>query len=315
MKQILNLLLISIIIITLSSYIFSQNTGNTLYGYNEVNLDHWSCDLGRRQSPINLRDNNSTYSNEFNIVYDHYKSFEDIFVTFRNNQLQIVDKQVLLNPNSSTDMGYLVLSYKGFYFKFNLEKITINVPSEHLINGVPSDLEIHFTHKKDLDYVNTANEFKRRPDISQNLVISILYSVSGTESDNNFLDLLTSHYRVGGTVNTFGLSFDIIESGLIRDKKFYFYSGSDNISPCDETHLHYVVADEYKLNQQSLDFYRDRYEAQFDGTKSSFSKPISELFGRNVTRNFYNDTLEFAESSSFMSLSWMMIFGLFVLLV
>lgn len=288
------------LIVTIIKSILSQGLD-----YTTTNLNNWACSVGKRQSPINLMPSNSTYTNNVSLVYENYLSLDNVVLSFKNNILEINNKNSLLTNNN--DKGYVVLDYAGYYYKFNLEKIYVHTPSEHSIDGVFADLEVHYYHRKDLDYTPTTNQYKKLPDVSEFLIISILYSANGTQSDGGFIDNLRNYYYPTGiTVNSFGLTLDIIPSGLIRDKRFFFYKGSETAFPCDETHMRYVVADIYSIKQESIQFYKKAYASKYVG--GSFTKSISQLNGRSIYRNFYANTTEFASNSNFLSLNLMLFF-------
>lgn len=293
-------------IIAITSIALTQNISN----YERENLNNWACNEGRRQSPIDLMTNNSTFSLNYSIVYENYKSFDDVVLTFQNPLLEISDKLNLLN--NSKDKGYVVLTLNGFLHKYDLEKIVINTPSEHFINGLENDLEMSFIHRKDLDYNSEVNSFKPNTDINQYLIISFLYSVNGTYSDSGFIDSVRNHYHaLGVTENTVGMKLDVFNSGLIKDKRFFLYSGSETVAPCSETHLHYVVADIYKISQESVNFYKNRYQFKYNnelnGDFNNYRKSISPLNGRPVYRNFYANETEFDNSNSYIKTSIMVL--------
>ena len=283
--------MLKIAVILLSIY---HVINQSLTSYSDTNFkNHWSCESGRRQSPVPLEIKESKYSNDFTIVYERYKVFDDMFLTFQGNLLEVRDLESELTKINKK--GHLIFAYEKYHFKFDLEQIVIKVPSEHLIDGIRSDLEVQFIHRKDLTYFSEVDQFKSKPDISQFLIISVLYSKDGTFSDSGFLENLSFSYLPSGISNTnaalkFKFKFDLIESGLIRDKKAFVYSGSETVFPCSETHLHFVVADKYKISQNLLDFYKNEYMNRYTG--NIFAKEVNKLNGRQVLRNFFNTTQE-----------------------
>ena len=275
------------ILIFFASSAITQNISN----YERLNLNNWACNDGRRQSPIDLNEKNSNFTLNYSIIYENYKSFDDV-----------------------------VLTLNGFLHKYDLDKIVINTPSEHFLNGIESDLEMSFIHRKDIDYETEVNSFKKNTDINQYLIISFLYSVNGTNSDTGFIDSVRNYYNaLGVTENTVGMKFDVFNSGLIKDKRFYLYSGSETVAPCSETHLHYVVADVYKISQESVNFYKNRYQFKYNNVDENqvspnFRKSISPLNGRPVYRNFYANETEFESSTSFIKTSLLTIFLILLIL-
>jgi len=261
--------------------------------YNKIILNNWSCNIGRRQSPIALKADNSTQSDQYNLVYDNYKSFDNVVITFNNNLLEISDRSSLLSD--STDKGFVIFSYEGYMYKFNLEKIVVHVPSEHEVEGYKPDIEVEYFHRKDLDYVSTVNYNRKLPDVSEYLVVSTLYAINGTQSDNDFLEKLQQYYySTGITSNYLGMNLDLISSGIMRAKRSFFYKGSDTQYPCNESHFRIVIADIFKVSQTTVDFYRSAYKSRYSG--DTFAKSIAPLNGREIYRNYYASKTEFNSS-------------------
>lgn len=260
----------------------------SLLSYSNTNLNFWACREGRLQSPIALNTTESNYTNDISLVYERYTNLQNVVLTFKGNVLEIGDKISLLG--GANNKGYVVLDYEGYYNKYDLQNIYVHVPSEHSIDGYKTEVEVLFYHTKDFTYSPPLNQYKRNPDISHYFVVSVLYAVNGTASDSGFLDSLRSFYNAGSiNANSFGTNLDIFGTGLIRDKKFYIYRGSDHVSPCSETHLHYVVAEPYKVSQATVDFLKTAYSNKYS---SYAAKPLAALQGRYVYRNFYADVTE-----------------------
>jgi carbonic anhydrase len=240
------------------------------------------------QSPIALNQSQSNYTGDISLVYERYTNLDNVMLTFKDNVLQIGDKVSLLG--GTNNKGYVVLDYSGFYYKYDLQYIYVHVPSDHTIDGYNTEVEVQFYHLKDFTYSPSLNDYKKSPDMNHYLIISVLYAVNGTASDSGFLDSLKNYYVQGEvSANNFGTTLDIFGTGLIKDKKFYLYRGSDHVSPCSETHLHYVVAETYAVDQTTVTFLNNKYSTKY----SSFtSKPLSPLYGRSVLRNFYANETE-----------------------
>lgn len=279
--------IIIIVFLSCLNLVFLQS----LLSYSNSNLNFWACREGRLQSPIALNQSYSNYTNDISLVYERYTNLQNVVLTFKDNILQIGDKVSLLG--GANNKGYVVLDYSGFYYKYDLQNIYVHVPSEHSIDGYRTEVEVQFYHTKDFSYNPPLNEYKRSPDVSHYFIISVLYAVNGTASDSGFLDSLRSFYFQGNiNANSFGTSFDIFGTGLIRDKKFYIYRGSDHVAPCSETHLHYVVAEPYKVAQATVDLLKGAYSKKYN---SYDAKPLANLNGRAVHRNFYANETEVPE--------------------
>ena len=288
-KSLLLSILSVLVTITLLNIYMGQNAD-----YDKVVLDNWSCSAGRRQSPITLRADNSTQSDQYNLVNDNYKSFDNVILTFNDNLLEITDRSNYIA--GSNNKGFVTFSYDGYMYKFDLEKIVVHVPSEHQVEGYRTDIEVEYIHKKDLNYVSTVNFNRKLPDVSEYLVVSTLYAVNGTNSDNDFLENLKNYfYSTGITNNYLGMNLDLLSSGIMRAKRSFFYKGSDTQYPCNESHFRIVIADIFKVPQTTVDFYSATYKSKYLG--ETFAKTIAPLNGRDIYRNFYANKTEFNSSN------------------
>lgn len=287
--------------------------------YFNQHLTNWACNDGRRQSPVMLQTQNSTYAENFSIVYEDYPNFNNLYVTSNLGDSSKVIEMVDFNRQNLG--GYLVFELSGYQYKFDLQSIHVKYNAEHRIDGYFPDLELQFIHKKDLDYVSSANEFKKMPDVSEYLVVSVLYAINGTNSDNGFINSFSegrfSSNRITTNASFRGVNLNMVGNGLIANRRFYYYTGSETITPCSETHMYYVVADVFQINESTVNIFRRKFEDKyaFDNFRR-FNKELAELNGRRVLRNFYIDEeerKELEDGSSYLSIKYLSILAILAL--
>ena len=210
----------------------------------DVYISNWrdypTCRLGRLQSPIEINEYNSIYSNDFSFVYQDYKTMNS----------------VNLNENSyaftagSLSGGYINFERKGVIKQYELIGIEL-YPALHKINNDTFSYELHLVHKKNLDFMTNKNQYRRIQDPNMYLTIVLRYakkeicSPNGNivcASDNNLLKLLTN-----------GTGIDSLSNfPIFQDKRAFFYEGSSLHIPCDENVNYYVVKDLFLFDGPDL---------------------------------------------------------------
>lgn len=297
------LCMLSLLVLLTAPYVQSQTTR---VDYRISNLQNRACSLGRLQSPIHLTGVNSTYTDTIFLATDSYLTVNDAVLNYDGRLLEVTSLSAVNGMN--TDFGYVTLRKDGVSSKYGLTKMVIKTPAEHVIEGVRHDLEVQFIHEKDLDFQASVNDFKGPSEINMYLVVSVLFSTTGSYNDNNFIESLFDYYNTNAN-NQASFNLEVEETFLLRNKRFYFYEGSLTVDPCDETHLYYVVADVFRIQADTLQRFRDTYSNFY--TNSTFNKPLAKYKGRQVVRNFATaEDSAFKFSVSFVMLVW--IFALFI---
>lgn len=263
--------------------------------YRLANLQNRACSMGRLQSPIHLTTLNSTYNDSIFLASDSYLTITDAVLRYDGRLLEIASLGAVNGMNRN--LGYVLLKKEGVVSKYDLRKVNIHTPAEHYIDGVRYELEIQFIHEKDLDFTSAVNDFKNPSDVNLFFVVSILFSTTGPYVDNNFINRLFDYYNTDVTNQT-TLNLELEETRLFRNRRFFFYEGSETVDPCDETHLYYVVADIFRVDPNVLQRFRDVYSTYYNN--SDYNKPVSEYYGREIVRNFYTEQ----DSSFKTSLNW-----------
>ena len=224
-----------------------------------------TCKYGRLQSPINLNEYDSTYSNSFSFVYQYFKPNMNI------TKIETYTTMWKIQEGGN----YLNFEKDGVIKQYELDKIEL-YKGIHKIDGEKGDYELHLVHKKNLDFNSNKNQYRKIVDANMYLVIVLRYKNCTVEnsaciSDNGLLSKLTTDLN----------DFDLNKYPIYQDKRAYLYEGSFLYSPCDENVNYYVINDF---------FYPNGLDNGLNDTLKNFNltdfNDIKDRYGRPVLKNF-----------------------------
>ena len=224
-----------------------------------------TCKYGRLQSPINLNEYDSTYSNSFSFVYQYFKPNMNI------TKIETYTKIWKIQEGGN----YLNFEKDGVIKQYELDKIEL-YKGIHKIDGEKGDYELHLVHKKNLDFNSNKNQYRKIVDANMYLVIVLRYKNCTVEnsaciSDNGLLSKLATNLS----------DFDLNKYPIYQDKRAYLYEGSFLYSPCDENVNYYVINDF---------FYPNGLDNGLNDTLKNFNltdfNDIKDRYGRPVLKNF-----------------------------
>ena len=224
-----------------------------------------TCKYGRLQSPINLNEYDSTYSNSFSFVYQYFKPNMNI------TKIETYTTMWKIQEGGN----YLNFEKDGVIKQYELDKIEL-YKGIHKIDGEKGDYELHLVHKKNLDFNSNKNQYRKIVDANMYLVIVLRYKNCTVEnsaciSDNGLLSKLTTDLN----------DFDLNKYPIYQDKRAYLYEGSFLYSPCDENVNYYVINDF---------FYPNGLDNGLNDTLKNFNltdfNEIKDRYGRPVLKNF-----------------------------
>ena len=225
-----------------------------------------TCKYGRLQSPINLNEYDSTYSNSFSFVYQYFKPNMNI------TKIETYTTMWKIQEGGN----YLNFEKDGVIKQYELDKIEL-YKGIHKIDGEKGDYELHLVHKKNLDFNSNKNQYRKIVDANMYLVIVLRYKNCTIEnsvciSDNGLLSKLTNETTT---------NFDLNKYPIYQDKRAYLYEGSFLYSPCDENVNYYVINDF---------FYPNGLDNGLNDTLNNFNltdfNDIKDRYGRPVLKNF-----------------------------
>lgn len=232
-------------------------------------IDDWrnypACRLGRLQSPIQIKEFESNYTNDFSFVYQNYKNFQ----IKKENKFDYAS--VYIANEDGKNGGYINFERGGVIKQYELEKFEI-YPFLHSIDNDKGDYELHLVHKKNLDFNTNKNQYRSIQDANMYLVVVLRYSNRCLDypctSDNGLLNNIIS-----------SPSIDLNKYSIFQEKRAYFYEGSSLHIPCDENVNYYVVKDIFKTDKSKSDL-----GIEYESEKI---KPANK-FGRPIYKNFMN---------------------------
>ena len=257
-----------------------------------------SCKIGRLQSPIALNEYDSDYSNSFSFVYEYYKTPKNI--------TKIDNSYTYTLYWNITDGGFVNFEKQGVIKQYELEKIELYT-GIHKIDGKKGDYELHFVHKKNLDFNSNKNQYRKIVDANMYLTVVLRYKNDCNNnddykciSDNGLLSNLTDP-------STNLLEFDLNQYPIYQDKRAYFYEGSFLYAPCDENVNYYVINDFFNS---------DGFNQEIINNINDFNVTVNEQpkYGRPVLKNFMNYR-EFLNSENLFMNMYHLIFMICMLFV
>ena len=222
--------------------------------------DYPTCKIGRLQSPINIKEYESIYANNFSFVYQNYKN---CLGNKKDNYAYTIEYDEGTGGYVNFERGGVIKQYE--FIRAEL------YPALHQIDGEKGDYELHLIHKKNLDFVTNKNQYRSIQDPNMYLVIVLRYQNCTKEgkvctNDNGLLGKLIPNPT----------SINLNEYNIFQDKRAYFYEGSFVLIPCDENVNYYIVKDFFH-SAQVLDF-----------SNKINSIKLANIYGRPVYKNFMN---------------------------
>jgi carbonic anhydrase len=238
-----------------------------LESYQENWRNYPTCKIGRMQSPIEIKEYESIYANNFSFVYQSYKG----------SNLKLESNKYAYIKTIDDNGGYINFERGGVIKQYQFIRAEI-YPGLHKIDEKIADYELHLIHEKNLDFITNKNQYRSIQDANMYLVIVLRYSsCTGDKvpciSDNGLLEKLKSVEEDESN------QINLNDYKIFQDKRAYFYEGSFVHIPCDENVNYYVVKDFFFLNGNI---------EEVDNLLTSDDIKSANRFGRPVYKNFMN---------------------------
>jgi len=197
------------------------------------------CKTGGSQSPINL-----TNEKEMGL-----SPIEFNYVLWKNPKIENDGHTIRVE---NTSRSYIVIAGKPY----QLMQLHFHSPSEHQIDGVHLDMEMHLVHKS--------------PDDGQIAVVAVLFTQG---EENKFLKPLWGELseNMGGTKVK---GFVDLNTLLPEGRGFLSYSGSLTTPPCSENVSWSVMSETVSLSPSQLN--------KFTSLFGSNARPIQATNGRAI---------------------------------
>ncbi|XP_026416344.1 alpha carbonic anhydrase 1, chloroplastic-like [Papaver somniferum] len=228
------------------NFTYSGETGPQYWSH--LSPAYAACSKGRIQSPINIETNDVVYNSKLLPLVRHYN---DVNATLINNVFNI---QLLYGEG----VGSVTIDGK----KHNLLQTHWHSPSEHTIDGIRYDVELHLVHKSD--------------DNTTLLVISILYRLGKLDPFVSQLHKMDKKLRIW-TVRKVPINLVKTEE-LKRTIPYYRYLGSLTAPPCTEQVIWTILGQVREISKQQV----AALKAALGKSYQKNARPLQKLNGRRV---------------------------------
>lgn len=203
------------------------------YNYLKNGAD-WTgiCANGTQQSPIDIN-TDKVIKCDPNMMIDIRWSLQNL--TSETENLGVTYKTF---GNWST---VYASDFDGDVYGFDALQFHFHAPSEHTINGVYYDMEMHVVHSLKTEFMS------EKP--TRNLaVIGILFTVDDSQGDNPFF---TSYDPTSTAQFTINMS-QLLGNQTTKPVQYYLYPGSLTTPPCSEVVNWYVLANPLYLSSKQF---------------------------------------------------------------
>lgn len=208
--------------------------------WGELSEDFALCGVGSAQSPIDI--SGASALNLTDISFDYGDSALNIF----NN-----GHTIQVNVDEGSSITYNGITYDLLQFHFHH-------PSEHTIDGVPADMEIHFVH--------------RDPNSGNLAVVGVLL-MAGDDTNAEYAAVFDHLPAEVGEPDAMGNSIDV--ASLIPEGAHYTtYNGSLTTPPCSEIVRWLVLDTPVTLSAEQIEAFAAIHEMN--------ARPVQPLNGRDL---------------------------------
>ncbi|HEX9959194.1 MAG TPA: carbonic anhydrase family protein [Fibrella sp.] len=182
---------------------------------------------GTIQSPVDIQTNSTVKADLPNLSFA-YKEFP----------IQIIDNghtvQVNNNGNSSASYNGKTYNFKQFHFHYH---------SEHFIDGVAGDMELHLVHQE--------------PTSGALLVVGFLLKKGAASS---FFESVLSNWPSKKETEVTTTTSINMASILPADKRYYSYVGSLTTPPCSQGVTFFILKAPLEVSSNQLDQFKSHYD-------------------------------------------------------
>lgn len=212
--KVLNFLIISLGLVSCSSVHWGYQGAESPSHWSELSSEYKKCELGKYQSPINLKFKNS-------IAKEHEVNFY-----YHPTPAKIVNNGHTIEFDLEED-NFLMIDEN----KYKLIQFHFHDPSEHTIEGVHYPAELHLVHKSKTGKL---------------AVVGIVLEIGNGKELDHIFDKVP---EVSKTEHVDSLHLEKLTS---KSNAHFYYKGSLTTPPCSED-VSWIVLDKHlKINQNQL---------------------------------------------------------------
>ncbi|ONH96397.1 hypothetical protein PRUPE_7G126300 [Prunus persica] len=223
---------------------------------NDKGPEHWgelkkewaACKYGKLQSPIDLSDDRAT-----KVI----SSSEDLQMSYKPCNATMKNEGHYIAMEWEGDAGSVKINGTDYFLK----QCHWHTPSEHSINGIRYDLELHMLH--------------RSPDLNNKAVVALLFKIG---SPNPLLSKV--HNGLESMIGTKETQLELTDPSEIKwsSLKFYRYIGSLTTPPCTEGVIWIVNEMVNTVSKEQLELLK---QAVYDYAKMN-ARPSQPLNDRDI---------------------------------
>jgi len=238
---------------------------------------------GRRQSPINLDWDNSSYRSFSKVQFGHYSKTPQSWIAINNGhsaQFTPVKRSSLRPYIKGGGLGLLNKFYlEQFHFHWGSDNTK---GSEHQLYSVSYPMEVHFVHRSAW-YKNFAAAVQHRGGVA---VVAVMFEVSTTDNPKlaPVIEALENLVHTGDQTT---LAMDLPFDALLPDARdhYYVYDGSLTTPTCNEVVNWVVYTTPVNASEAQLNKFRALKDSHNAPLVDNYRDP-QPLNSRKVYRNF-----------------------------
>lgn len=210
--------------------------------WGELSSKYRTCETGNKQSPINIREFDTSRGGRGNVQFNYDPSDLEVI----NNGATV---KVNYDSGSSVTIDGKTYKLKQFHF---------HTPSEHRINDELSAMELHLVHKSnDGDYA----------------VVGVMIEPGKTNSE-----MAKVWSNIPDRGNTKKLNRQVSAANFLpQEKDYYKYSGSFTTPPCTQGVTWIMFDQPIKASKQQIDAFSSLYPANNRPIQEVNNRQIMEM--------------------------------------
>lgn len=210
--------------------------------WGDLHPSYLDCKLGKRQSPVDIKQESSSY----------LASDAGIYVNYHDEELNINNNGHTIAVNFA-DTNEALINGK----KYKLKQVHFHSPSEHTIDAKSFPMEAHFVHKADDGELAVLGVMIQEGNKNSSLQ-KIWKNMPVEEGGHN----ISNKVKINAT--------DLLPSS----KDHYHYLGSLTTPPCTQIVEWYILKEPISISNKQLERFHKLYNAN--------ARPVQELNDRVI---------------------------------
>ena len=201
---------------------------------------------GRVQTPINILTANTIQSSQLSDVIFNYNPF-NMKIVDNGHTVQVISDNTITNSISIDGVTY---NFLQFHY---------HTHSEHEINGITDQMEIHLVHQDP---------------ITSNLAVIGLMINATSATDNTFIQSYLQNFPSEEDVEVATSTSLNLNALLPTNRNYYTYTGSLTTPPCSQGLKWIILKEKIAISLNQLNAFQERHDIN--------ARPIQPLNGRIV---------------------------------